>query len=119
MDDRTDDERLDDIRRYAMDAIETLGNATYADFLNDPNLRHSIFYLVAIVGEAAAKTSPAARRRYPAVPWRMLRRMRNILVHEYHSVKPDAIYRSVVELLPSLVIALETTTHNPHGGQPS
>ena len=118
MDDRTDDGRLDDIRRYAMDAIETLGNATDADFPNDPNLRHSIFYLVAIVGEAAAKTSPVARRPYPAVPWRRLRRMRNILVHEYHSVKPDAIYRSVVKFLPSLIIALEATIDHPHGGQP-
>ena len=119
MDDRTDRERLDDIQRYAADAINTLGDATYAEFLNDSNLRHSVFYLVAIVGEAAAKTSPATRRLYPAIPWRQVRGMRNILIHEYHSVKPESIYQAVVDFLPTLISALETTTDNSQGGQPS
>lgn len=119
MDDRTDRERLDDIQRYAADAIETLGDATYADFLNNSNLRHSVFYLIAIVGEAAAMTSPATRRLYPAIPWRQVRGMRNILIHEYHSVKPESIYHAVVDFLPTLISDLETTGNNYPGGQPS
>ena len=43
MNDRTDAELRDDIFQYAGDALEMLGNAAYADFLNDRTLRSAIF----------------------------------------------------------------------------
>ena len=107
MSDRTDDERLDDIRRYAADAIENLSDSSYTDFLNDANLRYAVFYLTAIVGEAASKTAASTRRRYPAVPWRLFRNLRNILIHEYHSVEPNRIYAVVTDDLPMLIAGLE------------
>ncbi|MYC35243.1 MAG: DUF86 domain-containing protein [Chloroflexi bacterium] len=118
MNDVTDEERLDDMRRYAEDAIETLGNTSYADFLNDANLRHAIFYLVAIVGEAASRTTGPTRRLYPTSSWRTFRSLRNILIHEYHSVKPNRIYEAVTDDLPALLTALKTPVRQRQGGQP-
>ena len=108
---RTDEERLDDLRRYAADAIETLGDASYADFLNDSTRRHAVFYLMAIVGEAASKTTEPTRRRFPAVSWRVFRSLRNILIHEYHSVQPSRIYEAVIDDLPTLIVGLDTPVH--------
>ena len=73
MSDRTDEERLDDVRQYASEAIETLGDATYADFLNDSNLHRAVFYLVAVVGEAASKNftiypAPVSCRSMASLP---------------------------------------------------
>ena len=119
MSDRTDEERLDDIRQYASEAIETLGDSTYADFLNDSNLRRAVFYLVAVVGEVASKISQSTRRQYPTAQWRRFRGLRNVLIHEYHSVEADTIYEAVTHHLPALLTALETTAHNSQGGQPS
>ncbi len=107
MTERTDEERLDDIHRYASEAIETIGDATYADFLNDTNLRRAIFYLMSVVGEAASKMSQTTRRRYPAAQWRRFRDLRNILIHEYHSVEADTIYEAVTRHVPALLTALE------------
>ena len=119
MSDRTDEERLDDVRQYASEAIETLGDSTYADFLNDSNLRRAVFYLVAVVGEAASIISQSTRRQYPAAQWRRFRGLRNILIHEYHSVEADAIYEAVIHYLPALLTALETPVRQRQGGQPS
>ena len=119
MSDRTDDELLDDMRRYAADAIENLGNASYADFLNDASLRYGIFYLTAIVGEAASKTAESTRRQYPAVSWRLFRGLRNILIHDYHSVEPNRIYKVVTDDLPMLIAGLDTPARQRQGGQPS
>ena len=107
MNDRTDAELRDDIFQYAGDALEMLGNATYSDFLNDRTLRSAIFYMVGVIGEAASRTSATGRHRYPGEHWGRFRRLRNILVHEYHSVKTDEIYEATTEHLPAFIAALQ------------
>ena len=81
MNDRTDAELRDDIFQYAGDALEMLGNSTYADFLNDRTLRSAIFYMVGVIGEAASKTSASGRQQYPGEHWLRFRSLRDILVH--------------------------------------
>ena len=107
MNDRTDAELRDDIFQYAGDALAMLGNSTYADFLNDRTLRFAIFYMVGVIGEAASKTSASGRQRYPGEHWLRFRSLRNILVHEYHSVKPDEIYEATTAHLPAFITALK------------
>ncbi len=107
MNDRTDAELRDDIFQYAGDALEMLGNSTYADFLNDLTLRSAIFYMVGVIGEAASKTSASGRQQYPGEHWLRFRSLRNILVHEYYSVKPDEIYEATTAHLPAFIAALQ------------
>ena len=44
--------------------------------------------------------------------------MRNILIHQYHIVEPAIVHDTVVNDLPPLIAALETTNYNHQGGQP-
>lgn len=107
MNDRTDAQLRDDIFDYAGDLAEILGNATYSDFLNDRTLRAAIFYMLSVIGEAASKTSATGRRRYPSVHWLRFRNLRNILVHDYHSVEPSAIYEATTVHLPAFIADLQ------------
>lgn len=107
MNDRTDAELRDDIFDYAGDLVEMLGNATYSDFLNDRTLRAAICYMLGVIGEAAGKTSATGRRRYPSPHWVRFRNLRNILVHEYHSVKPSDIYEATTVYLPAFIADLQ------------
>lgn len=44
-------------------------------------LRH-----IAIIGEAASRLPKALRDANPAIPWRQIIDMRNILIHAYHGI---------------------------------
>lgn len=63
--------------------------------------------MVDVIGEAARKTSASGRNRYPGEHWGRFRRLRNILIHEYHSVKPSQIYEATTEHLPVFIAALQ------------
>ena len=116
---RTDEERIADMLQYAREAIATLGNADFAEFSSDRKLQLQIFYLVLVVGEAASKCQSHTLQQYPGIIWHRIRGTRNRIVHDYYSVDLRIVYGIVVEHLPRLITALETTTHSPQGGQPS
>ena len=120
MNGRTDSERIDDMVQYAREAIATLGNADFTEFCADRQLHLSIFYLVAVVGEAVSKSDvDALLQQFPTIPWHQVRGTRNHLVHDYYKVNMLTVYEIVVDYLPLLISALETTTQNSQGGQPS
>lgn len=119
MNGRTDSERIDDMVQYAREAIATLGNADFEKFCANRQLHLSIFYLVAVVGEVASKCEPETLRQYRGIPWHQVRGARNHLAHDYYKIEMDTVYGIVVEHLPRLITALETTTHSTQGGQPS
>ena len=119
MNGRTDPERIVDMAQYSRAAIATLGNTSFAEFSANRQLQLGIFYLVAVVAEAASKCAPETLRRYPSILWHRVRGTRNHLVHNYYNVDLLTVYRIVAEFLPLLIAALETTTHNPQGGQSS
>ena len=112
MNGRTDAERIVDMVHYGQEAMATLGNASYTEFCADRQLQLAIFYLVAVVGEAASKTDPATLRQYRGIPWHQVRGARNHLVHDYYALDMWTVYRIVVVYLPQLIAALETTTNN-------
>ena len=62
--------------------------------------------LLEIVGEAAAKVSPEARTKFPAIPWSEIVGLRNRLIHGYDSVDFDVLWRIVESDLPALVRVL-------------
>ncbi len=119
MNGRTDPERIIDMARYSREAIAALGDSSFAEFSASRQLQLGVFYLVAVVGEAASKCQPETLRQYPGILWHQVRGTRNHLVHDYYKVDLPTVYEIVVEHLPVLISVLETTTHNPQGGQPS
>ncbi len=119
MNDRTDPERIGDMVRHANEAIAVMGDTEFPEFCDNRQLQLMIFYLVAVVGEAASKCNANTLRRYPGILWHQVRGTRNHLVHDYYKVDLLTVYEIVVDHLPLLVSALQTTTDNSQGGQPS
>ncbi len=82
---RRDQERLRDI----LDAIEKIERYIprgRAAFDNDELLQTWMVHHILIIGEAAARVSPAFRGLHTAIPWRQIIAMRNLLVHAYFTV---------------------------------
>lgn len=60
-----------------------------------------------IIGEAANKIPSPIEDAHPLVPWRRLADVRHVLIHEYHAVDADILYRSVINDLPPLLVQLQ------------
>ena len=58
---------------------------------------------VEIIGEAAARVSPAIRNRFSALPWAEVIGMRNRLVHAYFDVDRAILWRAVTAEVPQLL----------------
>ena len=75
--------------------------------INDELARDGVLYELAIIGEAAGRTSEAMRQAHPEVPWPQIVAQRNILVHVYDKLDLDLLWRAV-ETIPALEANLES-----------
>lgn len=55
-----------------------------------------------IIGEAVRGLDPALKQKYPAIPWREIAGMRNILVHDYFRINQDIVWETVEKHVPQL-----------------
>lgn len=59
-----------------------------------------------IIGEASARLPINIREQSPAIPWRDIVAMRNLLIHAYFSVDVSIIWSVVREKLPELELQM-------------
>lgn len=78
----------------------------YPTWLADEDRRLVTERLVEIIGEAARAMSPEGRSRFPDVDWAGLIGLRNILVHAYHRIQPELLWRAATVELPAIVARL-------------
>lgn len=107
--------RLDDI-------LEAIGRCqSYTDgmdvaaFAADTRTQDAVARNLEIIGEAASKTPEPIREEFPLVPWQQMAEMRHILIHEYHSVDPEILLRTVQNDLPPLVTLVQAALDSAEG----
>ncbi len=59
--------------------------------------------LLEIVGEAARRVSPSFRAAHPEIPWSDMIGQRNVLAHEYGTIKQDRLREVLTLSLPVLI----------------
>lgn len=57
---------------------------------------------VEVIGEASRKIGEEFREAHPQVPWRQMNAMRNVMIHEYHSVSEPRVWQTIAEDIPAL-----------------
>ncbi len=83
--------RVADILDAAETAIGLASGVDRAAFLGDRVLVDAAIKNITVVGEAATHVPEAVAARWPDIPWRDMRDMRNFIVHEYFGVNPDVL----------------------------
>ena len=63
--------------------------------------------LLEVIGEAAKHVPEHIRSQAPAIPWRQVTGMRDVLIHAYSDVDLDTVWDTVVNHLPPLVAEFE------------
>lgn len=61
-----------------------------------------MLYNLVIIGEAARRLSETTRALAPTIPWRDIIGLRNVLVHDYASVRIDEVLNVVITNVPQL-----------------
>jgi len=83
---------LDDI----LESIELLETYTkdlsHKKFLEDHQVQDAIIRRIEIIGEAIRYFPDEVQEKYPEIPWREVRGMRNYIAHEYFGINYDMLW---------------------------
>ena len=80
---------------------------TLAEFVGDARTMDAIVRNLMTMGESIRWIPEPILDAHPNVPWRTLRGVRNVVVHEYFGVDPAILWETVRSDLPPLEVDLE------------
>ena len=103
--------RLRDIVDSIDRILEYTASNSYASFAQDRRTIDAVLRNFEVLGEAARHVDAESMSRLPAVPWRDMADLRNLLIHEYFGVSLEIVWatieRDLVPLRTALVSELE------------
>ncbi len=98
---RDDGERLRDMLE-AIARIERYAACGRERFEADELVQTWFIQNLQVLGEAARSLSQETRDRAPAIPWRQMIGMWNVLAHTYFNIDLDAVWSAVADTVPLL-----------------
>jgi uncharacterized protein with HEPN domain len=105
--DPRDLKRAADMLAWARKALALAEGLDEVAFRRSELHQTALAHCIAIVGEAAYKTSDAFRAQHPQIPWRVIIGMRHKLIHDYGGIALHVVWLTVAEDLPVLVGLLQ------------
>lgn len=81
--------------------VERFGNDP-AVFAADPIYRNAAALCILQIGELVGKLTEEFKAQHPAIPWRQIKAMRNIVAHSYGTVDPEITWEIISEDIPDL-----------------
>lgn len=82
-------------------AVVRFGN-DFAVFASDPVYRNAVSLCILQIGELVGNLSDEFKEQHPAIPWRQIRLMRNIVAHRYGTVDHTITWDVVQQDIPTL-----------------
>jgi uncharacterized protein with HEPN domain len=96
-----------DILVAAEDALTFIQTITFEAFERNVLVRRAVLHCLMIIGEAAGRIDEAAEAEVPDLPWRRMKNLRNVLIHQYEGVNLPLIWEIVTLELPVVVAVLD------------
>ena len=77
------------------------------EFCENRKLSNATVRSLEIIGEAASQITIDFRAKYPAIEWRDIIAMRNVLIHAYFDINHEVVWKAAKEDIPILISQLE------------
>lgn len=103
---------LDDILNSAKNAIAYLSKVNFNEFIKNEILQDAVIRRIEIIGEASSRVSESYQNKYIELPWREMKGMRNLLIHEYDAIDLEEVWITVKNELPNLVQQIQIILNN-------
>lgn len=100
--------RIHDILHSIDKVLVYLDKITLTEFRKTPLIIDAVVRNFEIIGEASNHIPHAIKSQYPDIPWREMKGMRNILIHEYFDMEADIAWHTAKKHLPKLRKQLES-----------
>ncbi len=85
----------------------------YSTFAQDRKTIDAVLRNITVIGEAASQVSDSVQAESPEVPWRDMRDMRNVVVHEYFGINRQILWDTIQANLPPLIPQLHALLGRP------
>ena len=99
--------RVRDILTAVLAIADYTDGMTYESFVADARTMDAVIRNLMTMGESIRWIPELILEAHPEVPWRLMRGVRNVVVHEYFGVDPSVLWETVRGDLPPLVAKLE------------
>lgn len=100
---RSEKHLLEDILGCTKSIKKMLSTASsFSDFQANLMLQSALLYQFVIIGEAVHHLTPALLAKYPETDWAGIDAMRNFLVHAYHHVDLNVVWKTAILEIPKL-----------------
>jgi uncharacterized protein with HEPN domain len=93
---------LEDIFTAMAAAMRFTHGMTFEAFVADEKTVYATVRALEIMGEAAKRVPAEIRARYPAIPWRNMAGIRDVVIHEYDRVDREIVWKTVHSDLPEV-----------------
>ena len=81
------------------------------EFDNNTEFQFACGMCIIQIGELVAGLGEDFTRRYPDIPWRLIKGMRNIYAHDYDIVDNDMVWETITKEIPELKDGLQVILH--------
>ncbi len=98
---------IDDMIRYAERAQKYTAGLSQEKFVSDELVYDATLRNLELIGEAAGKIPDVVQEVNPEIPWRIVKRFRNHLAHEYNNVDDDIVWDVITSKIPGLIDLLK------------
>lgn len=89
-----------------MDAItkieEFVGDMDFNEFIQDDKTASAVVRKLEIIGEATKQLNKDVKERFPEIPWAPMAKTRDKIIHFYHGVDYEVVWKIIKEDLPEL-----------------
>ena len=97
-----DRDRLEHILAAINRVSRYMQGKTYEDLLADDMMYYAVVRNIEIMGEAANMLTAEFQAAHPETPWKMVKGMRNYIVHEYFQIDSQVVWDVVSKELATL-----------------
>jgi uncharacterized protein with HEPN domain len=105
-----------DIASSAQKVLQYKGNTDKGAFLADDKTQSAIVFQLLIIGEAVKRISSELRSQHSEIPWSLIARMRDNLIHRYDDIDLDEVWKTsndlIINPLYQLSIGLSRKSHS-------
>lgn len=97
-----DKERLEHILKAIERIKRYTANLSFKEFVSDDMVYYAVVKNIEIIGEAANMLTLEFQNEHSKTPWKMIKGMRNYIVHEYFQIDNNVVWSVVTQNISDL-----------------